>query len=57
MVEWYIALNNNSIFERLLHCQCKSGDLDVASDVLKAMVVLSILTEAGHCGILIENFC
>lgn len=36
---------------------CKSGDLDAAADVLKAMIRLSIPTEPGHYGILIENFC
>lgn len=57
MVENYIAPKDNSIFMRLLTCQCKSGDLDAAADVLKAMIRLSIPTEAGHYGILIENFC
>ncbi|KAK9930248.1 hypothetical protein M0R45_027291 [Rubus argutus] len=57
MDERYIAPEDNSIFERLLYCQCKSGDLDAAADVLKAMIRLSIPTEAGHYGILIENFC
>lgn len=57
MVEKYIAPKDNSIFVRLLSCQCKAGDLNAAADVLKAMVRLSIPTEAGHYGILIENFC
>lgn len=57
MVERYIAPKDNSIFQKLLICQCKSGDLDAAADVLKAMIRLSIPTEAGHYGILIENFC
>ncbi|KAK4276185.1 hypothetical protein QN277_019160 [Acacia crassicarpa] len=57
MVDRYIAPKDNSIFQKLLTCQCKSGDLDAAADVLKAMIRLSIPTEAGHYGILIENFC
>ncbi|KAL6297144.1 hypothetical protein ACE6H2_005286 [Prunus campanulata] len=57
MVEKYISPKDNSIFERLLSLQCKSGDMDAAADVLKAMIRLSIPTEAGHYGILIENFC
>ncbi|GMY06580.1 pentatricopeptide repeat-containing protein At2g37230-like [Fagus crenata] len=57
MVEKHIAPKDNSIFMKLLTCQCKSGDLDAASDVLKAMIRLSIPTEAGHYGVLIENFC
>ncbi|KNA18800.1 hypothetical protein SOVF_067460 [Spinacia oleracea] len=48
---------DNSIFVKLLNCQCKSGNLDAAADVLKGMVSLSIPTEAGHYGILIETFC
>ncbi|EXC31617.1 hypothetical protein L484_008414 [Morus notabilis] len=57
MVDRYIAPKDNSIFLRLLSSQCKVGDLDAAADVLKAMIRLSIPTEAGHYGILIENFC
>ncbi|GLT53752.1 hypothetical protein SLA2020_270020 [Shorea laevis] len=57
MVERHLAPKDNSIFMRLLTCQCKSGDLDAAADVLKAMIRLSIPTEAGHYGVLIENFC
>ncbi|XP_061373796.1 large ribosomal subunit protein mL102 (rPPR5) [Gastrolobium bilobum] len=57
MVERYIAPKDNAIFMKLLNCQCKSGDLDAAADVLKAMIRLSIPTEAGHYGVLIENFC
>ncbi|XVF37372.1 hypothetical protein REPUB_Repub20aG0002300 [Reevesia pubescens] len=36
---------------------CKSGDLNAADDVLKAMIRSSIPTEASHYGVLIENFC
>ncbi|XP_030540090.2 pentatricopeptide repeat-containing protein At2g37230 isoform X2 [Rhodamnia argentea] len=57
MVERYMAPRDNAIFLRLLTCQCKSGDMDAAVDVLKAMIRLSIPTEAGHYGVLIENFC
>ncbi|KAK9292506.1 hypothetical protein L1049_020479 [Liquidambar formosana] len=57
MVEKYFAPKDNSIFMRLISCQCKAGNLDAAADVLKAMIRLSIPTEAGHYGILIENFC
>ncbi|KAF3452870.1 hypothetical protein FNV43_RR03303 [Rhamnella rubrinervis] len=57
MVERYIAPKDNSIFVRLLSCQCKYGDLNAAVDVLNAMIRLSIPTEAGHYGILIESFC
>lgn len=57
MVERYIPPKDNSIFLRLLSSQCKAGNLDAASDVLKAMIRLSIPTESGHYGILIENFC
>lgn len=57
MVEKYIAPKDNSIFIRLITCQCKAGNLDAAADVLKAMIRLSIPTEAGHYGALIENFC
>lgn len=57
MVKRYIAPKDNSIFMRLMSCQCKAGDLDAAADVLKAMIRLSIPTEAGHYGVLIENFC
>ncbi|KAK7399951.1 hypothetical protein VNO78_11148 [Psophocarpus tetragonolobus] len=57
MVERYIAPKDNSVFMKLLTCQCKSGDLDAAADVLKAMIRLSIPTEAGHYGVLIESFC
>ncbi|KAL4605448.1 hypothetical protein ACB092_09G029700 [Castanea dentata] len=57
MVEKHIAPKDNSIFMKLLTCQCKSSNLDAATDVLKAMIRLSIPTEAGHYGILIENFC
>ena len=57
MVDKYIAPKDNSIFMRLLSCQCKHGDLDAAMHVLKAMIRLSIPTEAGHYGILIENCC
>lgn len=57
MVERHTAPKDNSIFIKLLTCQCKSGNLDAAADVLKAMIRLSIPTEAGHYGVLIENFC
>ncbi|KAB1223743.1 hypothetical protein CJ030_MR2G016672 [Morella rubra] len=57
MVERHLTPKDNSIFMRLLTCQCKSGDLDAAADVLKAMIRLSIPTEASHYGVLIENFC
>ncbi|KAJ0088744.1 hypothetical protein Patl1_32110 [Pistacia atlantica] len=57
MVERYIAPKDNSIFLKLLTSQCASGDLDAAANVLKAMIRLSIPTEAGHYGVLIENFC
>ncbi|KAF4381646.1 large ribosomal subunit protein mL102 (rPPR5) [Cannabis sativa] len=57
MVDKFIAPKDNSIFMRLLSSQCKAGDLDAAADVLKAMIRLSIPTESGHYGILIENFC
>ncbi|CAH9105115.1 unnamed protein product [Cuscuta europaea] len=53
----YIAPRDNSIFVRLLSGQCKVGDLDAAMDVLNAMIRLSIPTESGHYGVLIENFC
>ncbi|GAB2209454.1 hypothetical protein Drorol1_Dr00026670 [Drosera rotundifolia] len=56
MVESHAAPKDNSIFVRLLYGQCKVGNLDAASHVLKAMIRLSIPTEAGHYGILIENF-
>lgn len=57
MVERYIPPKDNSVFMKLLDVQCKSGHLNAAADVLKAMIRLSIPTEAGHYGILIENFC
>ncbi|GAB2292004.1 hypothetical protein Dimus_026252 [Dionaea muscipula] len=57
MVVAHTSPKDNSIFFRLLNCHCTSGDLDGASDVLKAMVRLNIPTEAGHFGVLIENFC
>lgn len=57
MVTRYIAPIDNSIFRRLMLSQCEVGDLDAAADVLKAMIRLSIPTEAGHYGILIEHFC
>ncbi|XP_041023896.1 pentatricopeptide repeat-containing protein At2g37230 [Juglans microcarpa x Juglans regia] len=57
MVERHFAPKDSSIFIRLLTCQCNSGDLDAAADVLKSMIRLSIPTEAGHYGVLIENFC
>ncbi|KAK7284015.1 hypothetical protein RIF29_13766 [Crotalaria pallida] len=57
MVERYVAPKDNSVFMRLMTCQCKAGDLDAAAGVLKAMIRLSIPTEAAHYGVLIENFC
>ncbi|GAA0138632.1 hypothetical protein LIER_00339 [Lithospermum erythrorhizon] len=57
MVEKHIEPKENSIFMRLIIEQCKAGDVNAAADVLKAMVRLSIPTEAGHYGVLIENFC
>ncbi|XP_021715130.1 pentatricopeptide repeat-containing protein At2g37230-like [Chenopodium quinoa] len=57
MVERHAAPKDNSIFVKLLNCQCESGNLNAAVDVLKAMIRLSIPTEAGHYGILIENSC
>lgn len=57
MAQRHIAPKDNSIFVNLLTSQCKSGNLDAATDVLKAMIRLSIPTEAGHYGILIENLC
>ncbi|OIW00649.1 hypothetical protein TanjilG_09130 [Lupinus angustifolius] len=57
MVEKYVAPKDNSIFMKLMTCQCKAGDLDAAAGVLKAMIRLRIPTEAGHYGVLIENFC
>ncbi|KAK2448851.1 hypothetical protein P8452_12875 [Trifolium repens] len=57
MVERYIAPKDNSVFMKLMNCQCKAGNLDDAVNVLKAMIRLSIPTEAGHYGVLIENFC
>ncbi|OMO88493.1 hypothetical protein CCACVL1_08359 [Corchorus capsularis] len=57
MVNRYIAPKDNSIFIKLLISQCKSGDLSAAHDVLRGMMRLSIPTEAGHYGVLIENFC
>ncbi|XWS22050.1 hypothetical protein CRYUN_Cryun29cG0001500 [Craigia yunnanensis] len=57
MVQRYISPKDNSIFIKLLNSQCKSGDLNAAADVLKEMIRLSIPTEAGHYGVLIENFC
>ncbi|XP_074286549.1 large ribosomal subunit protein mL102 (rPPR5)-like [Silene latifolia] len=57
MVERHTSPKDNSIFIKLLACQCKLGNLDAAYDVLKSMIRLSIPTEAGHYGILIENFC
>ncbi|KAJ4844001.1 hypothetical protein Tsubulata_021549 [Turnera subulata] len=57
MVAKYISPKDNSIFMTLLSSQCKAGDLNAAADVLKAMIRLSIPTEAGHYGVLMENFC
>ncbi|KAL0338442.1 UNVERIFIED_CONTAM: Pentatricopeptide repeat-containing protein [Sesamum angustifolium] len=57
MVEKYVAPKDNSIFMRLISGQCKVGNLDAAADVLKAMIRLSVPTEAGHYGVLIENCC
>ncbi|KAJ1430615.1 Tetratricopeptide-like helical domain superfamily [Sesbania bispinosa] len=57
MVERYVVPKDNAIFMKLMSCQCKSGNLDAAADVLKAMIRLSIPTEAGHYGVLIENYC
>ncbi|XP_058003491.1 pentatricopeptide repeat-containing protein At2g37230-like [Hevea brasiliensis] len=53
----YTTVTNNSIFLSLLSSQCRAGDLRAAEDVQKAMIRLSIPTEAGHYGVLIENFC
>ncbi|XP_057538409.1 pentatricopeptide repeat-containing protein At2g37230 [Amaranthus tricolor] len=57
MVERRTAPKDNSIFIKLLNCQCKSGDLDAAADVLKAMIRFRVPTEAGHYGVLIESMC
>lgn len=57
MVERHTSPKDNSIFIKLLTCQCHSGNLDAAADVLKAMIRLSIPTEAGHYSVLIDNFC
>ncbi|XP_057417245.1 pentatricopeptide repeat-containing protein At2g37230 [Lotus japonicus] len=57
MVERYVAPKDNDVFMKLMTCQCKAGNLDAAADVLKGMIRLSIPTEAGHYGVLIENFC
>ncbi|XP_010529884.1 PREDICTED: pentatricopeptide repeat-containing protein At2g37230 [Tarenaya hassleriana] len=57
MMARHIAPNDNSIFLDLLVSQCKAGDLVAASDVLKAMATLNVPAEAGHYGVLIENFC
>ncbi|KAF8395682.1 hypothetical protein HHK36_019632 [Tetracentron sinense] len=57
MVKRHIAPKDNSIFCRLISCQCKSGNLDADADVLQGMIRLSIPTEVGHYGVLIENFC
>lgn len=57
MVERHAVPKDNSIFVKLLDCQCKSGNLDAAADVLRSMIRLSIPTEAGHYGVLIETFC
>ncbi|XP_059667638.1 large ribosomal subunit protein mL102 (rPPR5)-like [Cornus florida] len=57
MVGRYVAPKDNSIFMRLISGQCKAGDLDAAADVLKSMTRLSIPTDAGHYGVVIENFC
>ncbi|OVA18055.1 Pentatricopeptide repeat [Macleaya cordata] len=57
MVERHLAPKDNSIFLRLMSCQCNSGNMDSAADVLKGMIRLSIPTEAAHYGVLIENFC
>ncbi|XP_049386472.1 pentatricopeptide repeat-containing protein At2g37230 [Solanum stenotomum] len=57
MEDKYIAPKDNSIFIRLISGQCEAGDLDAAADVLKTMIRLSVPTEAGHYGVLIENFC
>lgn len=57
MTDRFIAPKDNSIFMKLLNCQCKLGDLDAAYGVLKAMIRLRIPTEAGHYGVLIEHFC
>lgn len=57
MVDGYIAPKDNSIFMKLMSCQFNAGNLDAAADVLKAMIRLSIPTEAGHYGLLIEKFC
>ncbi|PNY12596.1 pentatricopeptide repeat-containing protein at2g37230-like protein [Trifolium pratense] len=57
MVARYIAPKDNSVFMKLMNCQCEAGNLDDAVNVLKAMIRLSIPTEAGHYGLLIENFC
>lgn len=57
MIDKYISPKDNSIFMRLISGQCNAGDLDAAMDVLKGMGRLSIPTEAGHYGVLIENFC
>ncbi|KAH7514302.1 hypothetical protein FEM48_Zijuj11G0074300 [Ziziphus jujuba var. spinosa] len=40
---------------RLLSCRCKAGDLNTNAYVLEAMVRLSIPTDTGHYGFLIEN--
>ncbi|KAF2312116.1 hypothetical protein GH714_028101 [Hevea brasiliensis] len=56
MVGRHLAPKDNSIFISLLSSQCKAGDLRAAEDVLKAMIRLSIPTEAGHYGVLIEIF-
>ncbi|KAK1403395.1 Pentatricopeptide repeat-containing protein [Heracleum sosnowskyi] len=57
MTEKHISPTDDSIFLRLMSSQCKVGDLDAALDVLKAMLRLSIPTEAGHYSLLLEHFC
>ncbi|KAG9150122.1 hypothetical protein Leryth_009707 [Lithospermum erythrorhizon] len=42
---------------RLITEHCKAGNLDAVADVLEAMIRSSIPIEAGHYGVLIENFC
>ncbi|KAL8480708.1 hypothetical protein ACS0TY_027304 [Phlomoides rotata] len=57
MVDKHLVPTDNSIFMALMCGQCKVGNLDAAVDVLKAMIRLSVPTEAGHYGVLIENCC
>lgn len=55
MTHRHLLPHDNSIFLQLISGQCKSGNLDLATDALKSMIRLNITPEAQHYGVLIVN--